>query len=129
MWTFGLHGGARFAMGANSVLTPYLNLDYVNAKLKEFIETGLDGANLHVDDSSEKRTFLTAGVKWATQMGGVVPEVNLGYRHRFGDTRSTSARRSCARPTRRASSTSSLRRRSAGTFLAGSQRRRKDGRG
>lgn len=89
LWTVGLHGGARMAMSENSVLTPYLNLDYVSARLDEFIETGLDGANLHVDDNKESRTFLTAGVKWATQMGGVVPEVNLGYRHRFGDTRST----------------------------------------
>jgi outer membrane autotransporter protein len=88
MWTFGLHGGMRIGMGGNSVLTPYLNYDYVNAKLKEFIETGGNGADLHVDDSSAKHSFLTAGVKWATQMGGVVPEVNLGYRHRFGDTRS-----------------------------------------
>ena len=28
------------AMGANSVLTPYLNYDYVNAKLKSFTESG-----------------------------------------------------------------------------------------
>ncbi len=44
MWTFGLHGGARFSMSATSVLTPYLNFDYVSAKMDEFIETGLDGA-------------------------------------------------------------------------------------
>ena len=25
MWTVGLHGGARFPMSANSVVTPYLN--------------------------------------------------------------------------------------------------------
>ena len=25
MWTFGLHGGARFPMGGASVVTPYLN--------------------------------------------------------------------------------------------------------
>ena len=48
MWTFGLHGGSRIAMGGNSVLTPYLNYDYVNAKLKSFTETGRDGANLTV---------------------------------------------------------------------------------
>src|SRR4029079_14828075 len=32
-------------------------------------------------------TFLTGGVKWATQMGGLVPEVNLGYRYRMGERR------------------------------------------
>ena len=87
-------------MGANSVLTPYLNLDYVNVKMDEFIESGLAGADLHLDTNREKRTFLTAGVKWATQMGGVVPEVNLGYRHRFGDRFSTQ-RGVPARPTPR----------------------------
>jgi outer membrane autotransporter protein len=89
MWTFGLHGGARMSMGGNSVLTPFLNLDYVNATIKDFIEEGLEGANLHIDNTRMKRTFLTGGVKWATQMGGVVPEVKLAYRHRFGDTRAT----------------------------------------
>ena len=38
MWTLGLHAGARFPMGGSSVITPYLNLDYVNAKMDEFIE-------------------------------------------------------------------------------------------
>ncbi len=89
MWTLGLHGGGRVAMGANSVLTPYLNLDYVSAKLKGFTETGLDGGNLTVLSSKSKHTWLTGGVKYATQMGGVVPEVNLGYRYRMGDERSS----------------------------------------
>src|ERR687894_84598 len=68
MLTLGLHGGARLTMGPSSVVTPFLNLDYVNARLDEFIETGLDGANLHIDEGGIKRTFLTAGAKWATQM-------------------------------------------------------------
>jgi hypothetical protein len=84
LMTFGLHGGARLPMGPNSVVTPYLNLDYVKANLKEFTETGLDGANLTVD-GSHKNTFLTGGVKWAGQFGGLVPELNVGYRYRFGD--------------------------------------------
>ena len=40
MWTAGLHGGARLPMGGNSVVTPYLNYDYVDAKLKSFIRDG-----------------------------------------------------------------------------------------
>jgi outer membrane autotransporter protein len=87
MWTFGLHGGYRMGLGGNSVLTPYLNYDYVNARMKEFIEGGTSGAALHLDDNSAKHSFLTGGVKWATQMGGLVPEVNLGYRYRFGEKR------------------------------------------
>jgi uncharacterized protein YhjY with autotransporter beta-barrel domain len=91
MWTAGLHGGARLPMGGASVITPYLNLDYVHAKMDGFTEAGLSGADLTLDGATTKRTFLTGGVKWATQMGGVVPEVNLGYRYRFGDARSTFA--------------------------------------
>ena len=87
MWTFGLHGGGRFNIGANSVLTPYLNYDYVNAKMDGFIENGSSGAELHLAGNGDKHSFLTGGAKWATQMGGVVPEVNFGYRHRFGDPR------------------------------------------
>jgi trimeric autotransporter adhesin len=89
MWTAGLHGGARFPLGATSVITPYLDYDYVHAKLDGFTETGLPGANLTVESSSSNHSFLTGGAKWATQLGGVVPEVNLGYRYRFGDQRST----------------------------------------
>ena len=89
MWTAGLHGGARLPMGGNSVVTPYLNYDYVDAKLKSFSETGGNGAELTVDNNHSRHSFLTGGVKWATQMGGVVPEVNLGYRYRFGNSRST----------------------------------------
>src|SRR6185295_13287785 len=63
-------------------------LDYVHAKMDEFIETGGTGAELHLGNNKSNHAFLTGGVKWATQMGGVVPELNLGYRYRFGDKRS-----------------------------------------
>ena len=36
----------------------------------------------------EHRTTLTGGVKWAGQIGGMVPEIDLGYRYQFGDKRS-----------------------------------------
>ena len=45
-----------------------------------------NGAELTVDRSKSNHSFLTGGVKWATQMGGVVPEANLGYRYRFGSS-------------------------------------------
>ncbi|MCL6730989.1 autotransporter outer membrane beta-barrel domain-containing protein, partial [Sphingomonas hankyongi] len=87
MWTLGLHGGYRWAISANSVLTPYLNLDYVAVTMDEFIETGLDGANLHLANNNDfDKAYGTIGAKWATQLGGVVPEVNIGYRHRFGNS-------------------------------------------
>jgi outer membrane autotransporter protein len=85
MWTLGVRGGYRVPLSDTSALTPYLDYDYVNAKLKGFTEDGLEGADLTVESSSSKHSFLTGGLKWATAMGGVVPEVNLGYRYRFGD--------------------------------------------
>jgi hypothetical protein len=88
LWTLGVHAGARLPMGGTSVVTPYANLDYVHAKLGGFTESGLDGANLTVEGSASARTFATAGAKWAVQLGGVVPEVDLAYRYRFGDSRS-----------------------------------------
>jgi len=88
MWTAGLHGGARVPVGPTSTVTPYVNLDYVHAKLKGFTETGLEGANLTVEGGKSNRAFATAGVKWAGQVGGVIPEVNVAYRYRFGNSRS-----------------------------------------
>ena len=72
MWTAGLHGGARFPMGGDSVVTPYFNFDYVDAKLKSFSETGGNGAELTVDNNHSRHSFLTGGVKWATPMGRVI---------------------------------------------------------
>ena len=88
LWTFGLHGGARFGVGESSVVTPYLNLDYAMSRFNGFTETGLEGADLSVETSHSNRTFVTGGIKWAARLGGVVPEVNLGYRYRFGNERS-----------------------------------------
>jgi len=89
MWTGGLHAGARFPMSGSSVFTPYLNYDYVHAKMDGFIENGATGAELHLDSNTSNHSFLTGGVKWATQMGGVVPELNVGYRYRFGSDHAT----------------------------------------
>lgn len=86
--TLGLHGAARLPIGGRSAVTPYLNLDYVHAKLQGFVERGLDGADLTVEGGSSNHSFATTGVKFATQAGGVISEIDLGYRHRFGSARS-----------------------------------------
>jgi outer membrane autotransporter protein len=85
MWTFGLHSGYRIPVSPTSVITPFLNYDYTDAKLKGFTEAGLPTFNLAVDSSTSKHSWLTGGVKWAGQLGGVVPEVSLAWRHMFGD--------------------------------------------
>ena len=126
MWTFGLHGGMRVAMGETSVLTPYLNYDYVNAKLKGFTETNGGGADLTVYNSRSKHSWLTGGVKWATQMGGMVPEVNLGYRYRMGSSRSKFSAAFLGDEHCEFDIISASQKR--GTFLAGRQCRWQDGR-
>ena len=89
-WTFGLHGGARIKVGDSDTLTPYLNLDYVDTKLKGYTETGLAGANLHVRGGDESRFYSTLGTKYATHVGGgAILEADLGWRHMFGDKRAS----------------------------------------
>ena len=90
LWSAGLHAGARVPLGA-SVATPYFNVDYIQARLKGFTETGAEGANLTVEGSHSDHTYLTGGVKWAAHLGGVAPELNVGYRYRLGDSRSSFA--------------------------------------
>ncbi len=89
MWTLGLHRGARFGMWASSTLTPYLKLDYTSVRMDGFTEGGFGDVGLTINDAKETRTTLTGGVKWAAGIGGVVPEVDLGYRYQFGDRRSS----------------------------------------
>jgi hypothetical protein len=87
MWTAGLHTGARLPVGTAAVATPYVNLDYVHASLGAFSEGGVEGANLAVAGGTSERAVVTGGVKWAAQLGKAVPELNLAYRHAFGDAR------------------------------------------
>jgi outer membrane autotransporter protein len=88
LWSAGLHGGARFPLGGSSVVAPFLDLDYVHSALSAFTERGEDAAVLTVSSGHSDHLFATAGVSWAHQLGRVVPEVELGYRLRFGSDRS-----------------------------------------
>lgn len=89
LWTLGAHFGYRVELGQASLLTPFLNVDHSSAKLKGLTETGLAGAELAVDDSTSSRTAVTVGAKWAADLGGVVPQAELGYRYLLGDRRAT----------------------------------------
>ena len=88
MLTGGLHGGARFPMGSAVLVSPYLNLDYVRASLRGFTERDGGGAALTVESSHSNHPFLTGGVTAAAHVLGLVPQVDLGYRYRFGNERS-----------------------------------------
>lgn len=87
MYTLGLHGGVRLKTSATSVLTPYVSYDYTHAELGSFTETGLAGANLTVFGGQEKHNWLTGGIKWTAAVGAIVPAIDFGYRHMFGERR------------------------------------------
>ena len=57
--------------------------------MKAFTESGLQGAILTVEGGQSDHTFLTAGVKWAGELDRVISQLDVGYRYRLGDTRST----------------------------------------
>ena len=87
--TLGLHAGYRVELGANSLLTPYAGVDYSSVRLDDFTETGLEAAKLSIDGSTSSRTLLSVGTKWATDLGSVIPEAEIGYLHNFGDRRTS----------------------------------------
>ena len=84
IWALSGEVGYRADLGS-STLTPYVGIDYTSAKLKSFTESGVVAANLDVADSDHNRTASNVGVKWAGEFGKIVPELNLGWRHEFGD--------------------------------------------
>ena len=82
-WTAGAHFGYRIPMGG-SVITPYVNFDHVDTKLKSFSEGGLSGVNLDVS-GHEKRSFITGGGKFGINVGGgAMLQADLGWQHMFG---------------------------------------------
>ena len=84
LWTLGLHAGYRIPISPVNMVTPFVNYDYTDAKLKSFTESGVLGANLAVNGGSAKHSWLTGGLKWAGQIRELVPEVSVAWRHMFG---------------------------------------------
>jgi outer membrane protein OmpA-like peptidoglycan-associated protein len=84
--------GARLPIG-KTWLTPFVAVDYTSAKLKAFTETGVPGANLEFADQTQKQTSVLAGIKWAADLGGVIPELKVAYRNDSGDPFFTSTAR------------------------------------
>jgi len=88
LFTAALHAGARVPTGNKSFATPYVGIDYIRASLEAFHEDGANAASLVVGGGTSSHAFATAGVKWTSELGSIVPQFNLAYRHRFGDERS-----------------------------------------
>jgi outer membrane autotransporter protein len=89
LFTLGLHGGARVPLGAALVAQPHVELDHVRARLDGFTEAGDSGAELKLGSSRSARTFLTGGFKLAGRIGRLLPEVDVAYRYRFGNARTS----------------------------------------
>lgn len=84
--------GARIALG-KTWLTPFVSVDYSKVDLKGFTETGVAGANLEFAEDSQDQTSLLAGIKWAADLNGIIPELKVAYRNDSGDPFFTSTAR------------------------------------
>jgi outer membrane autotransporter protein len=76
------------AGGTNVSVTPYAALDYVNAHVDGFSETGGFGAfTVNSTDSNSFQTTLGVRLtsRMATASGTLTPELRLGWTHEFGD--------------------------------------------
>ena len=88
----GYHWGLP-AGGTNVSLTPYAALDYVNAHIGAFNETGGFGAfSVNAADSNSFQTTL--GVRLTSRIamgnyGTLIPELRVGWNHEFLDTSQT----------------------------------------
>jgi len=77
------------AAGVNMSVTPYVALDYVNAHVSGFSETGGFGA-LSVNAADTNSFQTTLGVRLTSRIamgnyGTLIPEVRLGWNHEFLD--------------------------------------------
>ncbi|MBW0145681.1 autotransporter outer membrane beta-barrel domain-containing protein [Sphingomicrobium clamense] len=84
--TLGAHAGVRFAVGVATML-PYANIDYVRNEWDGFDEAG-GSAALRIDDAVDDRLFTTLGMRFNTDIGGLVASANLGWRRMIGWRRS-----------------------------------------
>jgi uncharacterized protein with beta-barrel porin domain len=72
--------GTRISMGS-TWLTPFVGVDHTKVSMKGFTETGVPGANLAFGKQNESQTSGLAGLKWAGNLGGIIPEAKIAYRY------------------------------------------------
>ena len=81
------------AAGVNASVTPYFALDYVNAHVDGFTETGGFGA-FAVNAANSSSFQTTLGVRLTSRLeivgqGTLIPELRLGWNHEFLDSSQT----------------------------------------
>ncbi len=89
--------GGRLELG-KTWLTPFVGVEYTKVKTKAFTETGVPGANLNLPEQSQSQTSFLAGLKWAGNLGSVIPEAKVAYRHDDGNGFFTSTARFAEAP-------------------------------
>ena len=84
------YGEVGYRFGYDKLgITPYVALEYTDAKLKAFTESGVTAADLAVADSSQSRGTGVLGLRIGGTMGKVTPELNAGWSHQFGSKYAT----------------------------------------
>lgn len=84
--TLGAHAGVRFAVGVATML-PYAKVDYVRNEWDGFSESG-GSAALRIDEAIDDRLYTTLGMRFNSDIGGLVASANLGWRRMIGWRRS-----------------------------------------
>ncbi|MXO67218.1 autotransporter outer membrane beta-barrel domain-containing protein, partial [Altericroceibacterium endophyticum] len=83
IWGIGGEVGYRLPVGQAMTLVPYAGLDYVSVEYDGFTESGLAPANLVVSEGKDSYATSELGLKLQGQMGAIMPELKVGWRHSF----------------------------------------------
>ena len=87
VWNVGSEIGARIALSKKAHFVPYAKLDYSHSAISAFTETGVPGANLHLDRSHDDFVTGQIGGKFEGDLGsGFSARADLGWRHSFTST-------------------------------------------
>ncbi|MGB5835307.1 MAG: autotransporter outer membrane beta-barrel domain-containing protein [Thiohalocapsa sp.] len=85
-WTLSIGGGMDFNK-ANLTYGPFVRLNYINADMDGYSETGAIGLNLSVDDQNNESLTSVLGGRISAAMsqkwGVLVPQARVGWIHEF----------------------------------------------
>jgi uncharacterized protein with beta-barrel porin domain len=80
--------GRRFAVGAGTLLTPFLGVNVAHAELDGITESdpGHSGAALRTSGSSGDSVSTLLGLRYNGAWGAWRPQVAVGWQHEYDDT-------------------------------------------
>lgn len=86
IWAAAIETGIRFDLGAVKV-APYAGLDYTDTRLKSFSESSTHPGALHLRDARDEGLASEIGLRMSVPGSMLVPDLRIGWRHRFEDGR------------------------------------------